>query len=171
MKTLFDTILREKIREYVKNRLDISDLIKDRNIKGENLSYAIIKELDIHDEDVSECNFAHAIIGTSDNIINFNRAILKNCCFMGTTFPGIVWARRADFRNCNFKDAFAPYVDYRYSMMQNSTFCNTIFSISSEKSHGACFSKDFFKDLADKWGLVFLYQEEYEKLINNQRKE
>lgn len=171
MKINFDEKYRFKIREMIKNKIDISEAIKDRNIKGEDLSGAIISELDIHDEDVTGCNFANCIIGRADNIVNFNRTIAQNCCFVRTVCSGRVWARRADFRGSNLKGAFLPYVDYKYAIMDNCNFCNTVFSLGTAYSYGASFSKDFFQDLGKALGLVILYKDEYEQLLNNKSKE
>ncbi len=145
--------LKEKIMIWVKNRKDISDLIKDVNIKGMDLSGAIIKELDIHDQDIRKTNFARAIIGTKDNIINMNRTNLRGCCFVRTQFPGKLWVRRADIRDCNFKGAYVPFADYKFARLEGCNFCDTVFSIGTQRAYGASFSPDFFKDLAKFWGI------------------
>lgn len=145
--------LRSAIKMHIKNKLDIAELIKGYQLEGEDLSGAVITFLDVADENISRCNFADAVVGTPSTVVNFNRVIAKECCFFRTTFPGKVLARQGDFRNSNFKGTFMPYVDYKYADMRNCNFCDCVFSIGSQKSYGAMFSEDFFKDLAQHWGV------------------
>lgn len=160
MKIAMSNDLKHKIKMSIKNRQDIADLIRNVNIKGEDFTGAIITELDVHDEDITGTNFTRAIIGQkgtkSGNMpwVNFNRAIARDCSFIRTTFPGIVWARRVDARGCNFKGAFMPYVDYKYANMKRCNFCDTVFSFGTQKSYGAVFSPDLFQDLAKFWGIT-----------------
>ncbi len=144
---------REQIQMYIKNRLDISELIKGYEIAGEDLSRSIITVMDVSDQDISRCNFSNAVIGTKDTIVNMNRVRAKECNFVRAIFPGEVWARQGVFRNSNFKGAFVPYVDYRYADFRNCNFCDCVFTISTPKSLGAMFSEDFFKDLSTHWGV------------------
>ena len=161
----FTNAIQEQIIEYKKSRLDISDLIKNVDISGQDLSNTIISRLDISDQDIKETNFANAILGTKDTIINVNRSTLDGSCLAGITCTGNVWARRTSFKNCNFKRAFVPYIDFRYADFRGASFCETIFTIGTEKAVGAIFDKDFFRDLAGKWGIVVLYESEYQELI------
>ena len=90
----FTNAIQEQIIEYKKSRLDISDLIKNVDISGQDLSNTIISRLDISDQDIKETNFANAILGTKDTIINVNRSTLDGSCLAGITCTGNVWARR-----------------------------------------------------------------------------
>lgn len=146
--------LKEQILQYKKKGLDIASLIQNVNIKGADLSGTFISYLDASDQDISGTNFANCKIGTADTVVNFNRTILDNCCFVGTTFPGVVWIRRARARNCNFERASFPFADYRYCDFRGSKFCDSIFSIGTEKGYGAVFDENFFKELAKYWGVT-----------------
>jgi uncharacterized protein YjbI with pentapeptide repeats len=143
--------LNEKIQTYIKNKLDISQLIKDVDIRNGNFCGAIITELDRPDGNISGANFTDAIIGTKNSVINLNRVIAKNCLFRRTIFPGEVLARLADCRGSNFEGAFMPYLDYRGTKLQNCIFCDTVFSIGSPKAINAEFGDEFFKILEQWW--------------------
>ena len=170
VKLLPTNALYEQIIQYKKKDLDIAALIENINIKGMDLSDAIISYLDVSDQDIQETNFANSIIGTKDNVVNFNRAIINGCCFAGTTFPGIVWLRRAYARNCNFKRMFAPYVDYRYTDFRGSSFCYCTWTIGTDKGLGAYFDDNFFRELSFYWGTKVISNELYNNLLEIKQK-
>lgn len=145
--------LRKKIKMYIKNHIDISSLIKDVSIKGEDLSRAIIKNFDRADDDISRCNLCEAVIGEDGKITNLNRIVARNINGQRLVFKGTVWLRRADVRNSNFKGAFMPQLDYRFSDLRGCDFCGAIFNFGSDKGVGAILGEDFFKDFAKQWGL------------------
>jgi len=145
--------LRKKIRMYVKNRIDISLLIKDVCIKGENLSNAIIKDFSRPDDDISGCNLACAIIGEEGKITNLNRVTAKNINCQKAVLKGIIWLRRADCRNGNFKEAFMPHLDYRYADLRDCDMCGAIFNFGSDKGVGAILGENFFKEFEKQWGV------------------
>jgi len=137
----------------MKNGLDISDLITGYDLKGEDLTGAIITKWDASSKDISECKFTRATIGSKDTTINLNRVKATNCSFIRTQFVGEVVARQANFQGSNFKGAFLAYFDYKYADLRRCDFCDSIFSIGTSKSLGAKFSTDFFKDLAAHWNI------------------
>ena len=160
MNKSMDNKLRAKILKYIKNGMDISDLIKDVDIAGEDFSRAIIKEFYRPGDDISNCNFTNAVIGEAGKTINISRAKAVGCNFKGATFPGLVMARRTDLRNCNFTSTNIPNSDYKFADLRGSDFCNTIFCIGTKRSYGAKFDKKFFKDLAKFWGVDITINEE-----------
>jgi len=129
--------VRLKIKSYIKNQLDISDIIKDYDISNEDLSGAVIKNISRVNEKINNTKFVRCIFGEKDNIINFSGSDLKGCNFSYATFNGLVWFRRSDLRNVNFNDAFIPYVEYQYADLRNATICNTVFRLSSKAGLGA----------------------------------
>lgn len=143
--------LREKIRTYIKNKLDISDLIKDVDIKGENLSRAIIKDFDRINDDISGCDLSYCIIGEEGKITNLSGTIMRDCNFKHTKFLGKVWLRRVDARGSNFTGAYIPYVSYEYGDFRGCKFCSTIFTIGSREGLKARFDKKIFEDLSKGW--------------------
>jgi len=153
MKKPMSNKLRKKIKMYIKNKLDISDLIKDVSIKGENLSRAIIKDFSRPDDDISGCNLCEAIIGEDGKITNLNRVIAKNMNCQRAVLKGKVWLRLANARNSNFKEAFMPQLDYRFADLRGCDFCGAIFNFGSDKGVGAILGDDFFKDFAKQWGV------------------
>lgn len=143
--------LRKKIKTYIKNKLDISELIKDIDIKKEDLSGAIISKFDRINDNISGCNLARAIIGKEGELTQLSNTKMLNCCFKGTRFLGRVWFRKVDARGSNFSEAWLPYVEYQYADLRDCTFCSTIFPIGSREGYKAKFSKNFFKELTKAW--------------------
>lgn len=144
---------KEEIQMYIKNQIDISPLIANYSIAGENFSNAIIKTFNRPDEDISGLILANAIIGEDGKITNLNRVIAHHCNFRRSTWKGNIWARRANLQYSAFTDAFVPYLDYRYADCRHCDFCNAVWQIGTEKGLGAQFSEDFFQDLAKYWNV------------------
>ena len=94
--------LRRKIKMAIKNRLDISELIKNVEIKGEDLSYAIIKDFTRVKCNISRAKFCNTIIGQKSKITNISDNIMKECNFGDTTFIGTVFMRRCNCRDIRF---------------------------------------------------------------------
>lgn len=143
--------LREKINSYRKNHLDISELIKDVSIKGEDLSYSKIKELYRVNSDISNCNFSHCEIGSEDTKVNIIGSKVINCNFESTIFIGNVWIRSCNAQNCNLKNADIHVVDFRNTNFMGSTFCNAIITIGTRQGIGVTFPPSLFKDLTKGW--------------------
>jgi uncharacterized protein YjbI with pentapeptide repeats len=144
-------VLREKIKMYIKNKIDISPLIKNMSIKDENLSGAIIKDIYRVNTNISNCNFSNATIGSDDKIATFLGCNMVNCNFEGTNFVGKTWIRNCDARNCNFKNSNVSLVDYRFTDFTGSTFCYAIIRIGSKTGLGCKFPKEMFYDLTKNW--------------------
>jgi len=143
--------LREKIKLYIKNGLDISDLIEGYDIRGENLAGAIIKRFNRFNQDISYCNLARAIIGEENQITHLSRATMIGCNFKDAVFKGKVWLRKVNAQNCTFDGAFLPFVEYQHGDFRHSTFCDTIWRFGSRAGHGAIFDSDL---ILKKWAIV-----------------
>ena len=78
--------LRKKIRLMVKNKHDISDIIENVNIKGEDLSHAIISRFNRTGQDMSRTNFSHATIGQEGVVTNLSGNKLRDCDFCHAHF-------------------------------------------------------------------------------------
>ena len=157
----------EEINMYIKNGADISPLIADYSVKGENLSNAIIKTFDRPDEDISGLILTGATIGEEGKVTNLNRTIAKGCNFRQTTWKGDVWARRADFSGTSFHSAFLPYMDYRNADMRHCDFCGAVYQFATERGLGVKYSDEFFEELGRFWNVIILRREEYENLMKN----
>lgn len=171
MKKPFDAHFRHQIKMAIKNKQDLAELLSDWCIRGQDLSNSIISWLDVCGEDLTGTNFANCILGTKDTEIKLCGTNLTQSCFIGTYCEGQVSARGANLSHCNFRNAFMPYVDYRLADLSHSIFCNTVFSIGSDRAVGSKFTTDVFRTLTKHWGLVVLQQEEYDKLVRNQKSE
>jgi uncharacterized protein YjbI with pentapeptide repeats len=137
--------LRQKIGEYKKAGMDISELIRGINIKGEDLSYAVISELAVPGQDISGANF------TASNVkLIANGARCQNCRFIRTQFLQGSSLRGADCRRANFYEASGGYLDYSYSDMRGANICGATFSFASRLGRGAKVSENIL-DLLKKW--------------------
>lgn len=145
--------VREKIKLYIKNQIDISSLIQNIDIRGEDLSRAIIKTFNRPDDDISRCNFCQAIIGEESKITNLNRIKALNCNFHRVKFKGTVWVRNADFRNSNFREADMVALDYKFSDFRNCDLCGVIIRMGSDRGMGAKVDQNFLQDLAGSWNV------------------
>jgi uncharacterized protein YjbI with pentapeptide repeats len=144
--------LRNKIRHYAKNGIDVSNIIEGYSLKGEDLSHCIIKNLQRIDEDLTGVNFAHAKIGNLNNqTIYFLRCKINDSNFDSITFIGKIWMRNCEVRNCNFRNGNLASVDYRNSDFRNSVFCDTIMKIGTAEGIGCIFSEGFFEALLPGW--------------------
>jgi len=145
---------RKKMAIYIKNKIDISVLIKDVNLSSENLSNAIISDLTISNQVIKNTNFSNAVIGTKEKIAIISGSVLTNCNFKAVKFPHAVYFRRNKCKNCNFDGAFMPYVSYQYTEFDSAcTFCATVFRLGSREGLGATFSDNFFRELSKFWGV------------------
>ena len=153
MKKPMSNDLRKKIAIHIKNRIDISALIKEISIKGENLSRAIITAFNRPGDDISGCNFCEAIIGEEDKITNLSSITGINTNWQRVIFKGKIWFRKANMKNSNFKGAFAPLLDYRFADLRNCNFCDMVINNGSSKATGAILDANFFKGFAEQWGV------------------
>jgi len=145
--------IRNKVNTYIRNGLDISELIQDCSIKGENLSRAIITKFNRLKDDMTGCNLSGAIIGTEGETSNLSGSIVKNCCFKGAKFKGKLVIRKSNVRGSNFTDCFMPYTQHQFSDFRGCKFCRAIIQIGSYESIGSKFDEDFFKDLGKSMGV------------------
>lgn len=152
MKPMSQT-LREKIKIAIKNGQDISDLIKDVDIRGEILDRAIIKDFNRFNGDISKASFVRAIIGEEGKVINLSHVNANGCNFKYAKFLGTLELRNARATNCNFCGAFIPSADYRNADFRGSVFCGTIFALSNWAGSGAKFDKKVFEMIFKHWGI------------------
>lgn len=138
---------KQHITIAIKNRQDISNLLVGYSIQGLNLSWAIIKTFNRIEDDLSNCNFSHAIIGQEKTITNLTSSILFHANFTKATFLGSTWlknvnARFANFTACSFNDLHYQYGDFRHTK-----WCGATFRLSTNHCKGAKFSGEFLVEL------------------------
>lgn len=149
--------IRKKIIDYKKSKRDISELIKDVNIKGEDLSYCIIKYLNRTNCDLRGVNFSHCKIGSNDKIVSLIQCDLSGSNFNHCYFVGTTFMRSCKVHLCNFKASDVAKVSYEHSDFgeedsQASNFCGAKITIGTNQGMGAKFPKQLFKDLMNGWG-------------------
>ena len=153
MKPPLSSAQRDQIKLYIKNKIDISPLIENYSVAGEDFTNAIIKTFDRPDEDISGIILSNAIIGEDKKITNLNRVTARHCNWRGSTWKGEIWLRKSDLRHTAFTNAFGPYFDYRYADLRHCDFCGAVFQIATPRALGAKFSEDFFQDMAKYWNV------------------
>jgi len=150
---IMSSVHREKVGMFIKNKIDISDLIDGYSVKNMNLAGAIITKWNVSERDISGVNLARAKIGSPNTTIFMNNTKARNCNCNQTQFIGKVMARRLDARGTTFLGAYMPYMDYRYANLEGCNFCDCVFSIGTAKAYGAKFDDKFFKDIGEFWGV------------------
>lgn len=156
--------LYKSIQYAIKNKADISDLIKGYDISNIDLTGCYVSKLDITGQTITGTNFSYSTLGTDTGGIVFNNCTLINCCFQDARFPGEVLARRTKFTGCNFTACYVPYLDARYAEFSGTTFCETVFRLSTRHYLGAKFDDKFIGALNHYWDVKIIKREEYEKL-------
>ncbi len=145
--------LRKKIKTYIKNKIDISPLIQDIDLKGEDLSGAIIKTFNRVEDDLSGCNFSRCIIGEEGKITNLSGTKFRNCNFRGTKFLGKIFLRHCDCRNSDFSEAWMPYVEGQFSDFRECKICEVFTRIGTDYWFKAKFDEGVLGDFPKMWGL------------------
>ncbi len=140
--------VRAKVNSYIKNGLDISDLISDYDIQGEVFVGAIIKTIDRIGQKVTNTNFYRSVIGSEGKICNFSNSDFKGCNFSRVRFKGTVWFRHADLRNCKFNNAVLENVHYQYADIRNISLCETVMKMGSKAGYRAKANWSMFTELA-----------------------
>lgn len=155
----FTNELRKQIDIRIKNGIDISDLIKGINIKGEDFSRAIIKEFNRVNDDISNCLFFQAIIGQENTITNLSGTRMRNTNFKQAKFLGETWLKGVDAKNSTFTSCYLPYPQYQNADFRGSNFCGVITKLSTGNYKGAKFDINFLREIADTLNLDVTFKE------------
>lgn len=140
VKKPFTNDLRQQINLYKKNGTDISFLIKDKTIKGEDLSYCKINNLYCVGEDISGTNFSNAEIKAQ-----FQKAIAHNCNFKKTIFLPGSSLKYGDFRGSNFEQAVVMQINYSHGDFRGCNLCNATMTLGDGYGSGAKIGLDNFR--------------------------
>lgn len=144
---------RQKIKTYIKNGLDISDLIKDYSIKHEDLSGARVKHFCRANDDMNGVNLTRAIIGEVGVVNNISGCKARGSRWCDADVRGVMFARKADFREADFSGAVLMNVEYQYSNFTRAKFCETCMRLGSDYGMGCIMDETFFADLTRGWNL------------------
>lgn len=139
--------LRTKIHLYIKERMDISELIKDVSLRGESLSGGIIKKFVRINDDLTDTDFSYCIFGEEQG-----EDIQISNCRARSNFKGIrvlskFIFRGNDARRANFIEAYLPYAEWQGSDLRGAKFCGVIICLGSVQMRGALFDDSFFENL------------------------
>ncbi len=155
--------LRDKIKMFIKNGNDISQLIEGVEIKNEDFRYAIIKRFDRIKDNLSGLNLSNATIGTKGKVVNLSNSIMHNVRFCDTEFIGKVFMRRCDCEDSDFSGANLSNLEYQYTNFARCKFCETIIRLGSDYGFNAKFDTNLFKDLTKNWNLDVRFKDENDK--------
>ena len=156
---------RKKIKTHIKNNLDISDLIKDYSIRGENLAGAQIKYLSRPNDDITGVNLSNTIIGAKGVINNISGCKGRNSNWNQCEVQGVMFARRCDFRNANFSGAILPNVEYQFTDFRYATFCETALRMGTDYGRGCKMDENFFRDLTRGWNIKVVFKTGTDKVF------
>jgi len=143
--------LKNKISGNIKNGADISDLIKGVDLRGADLGWAIIKDIQLNGVDIRGCNFSYTKIGNDSSNCFFINCNIDNCNFYGAEFVGKVSVRSCHAHNCNFKMANLAKADYQYTDFTGSNFCDSVLRIGTREGLGCILPTTLFEELCKGW--------------------
>jgi len=144
---------RKRIKMHIKNGLDISELIKDYSIKGEDLSGAKIKHFCRANDDMNGAIFNKCVIGEVGIVNNISGSKCRRTRWCDTVVNGVMFARKCDFREADFTGAVLMNVEYQYTNFTRAKFCETCMRIGSDYGLGCIMDETFFADLTKGWNL------------------
>jgi len=147
----FTNNLQKEIDIRIKNGVDIADLIEGIDIRGINLSGAIISKFNRANDDISNCNLSHTVIGKDGQTNDLCSVKAQNVIFKGAKFLGKTILRHADLRNSNLTETYIPYTEYQYADFRGCRFCACIMTIGSREGLKARFDKNFMDELSKYW--------------------
>jgi len=151
---------RQKIRTYIKNGLDISDLIEDYSIKHEDLSGARIKRFIRTNDDMNGVRLNKCIIGERGKVNNISGSRARRSQWCDTEVQGTMFARKCDFREADFSGAILTDVEYQYTDFRQAKFCECAMRLGTDYGLGCKMDQNFFRDLAKGWNLTVTLNEE-----------
>lgn len=141
--------LRNKIKNYIKSKIDVSDLLKDVSISGEDLSYAIVNNFDKSNQDISNCRLTGARIAKA----NLMCAIAKNVDFSYADLSDSncrkMVATNANFMRANCKDADLCFADLR-----GCNLCDITVTFSARYLYKTRLSNNIYGLLGRIWTVV-----------------
>jgi len=146
--------LRDRIKDYIKQGLDISNLIQDIDIKGEDFSYAIIKNFNRSNQNLSGLKLYMAQIGEEGKIMVISNNNMQNCNFTASKFIGKIFFRKNDCRNSKFNKADWSNVEYQFTDFRGCSFCDVIIRMGTDYGYKATFDEDMFTELTKYWIFV-----------------
>ena len=151
--------IREKIKRYIKNGIDISEVIRDVSIRGEDLSYAIIKDFTRVKDDMSGVRLTKAKIGVKGKVLVICNNKMINSFWDDAQFYGHILFRKNDCKNSNFSGAIMYDVEYQNTDFRHCKFCETAVRLGTTYSLGSKFSADLFSDLGRMLNLTITEKE------------
>lgn len=151
MKPKMTQEVRNTVRDYIKSKKDISPLIENYSLKGEDLSGAIIQNFNRANEDLSNINLARAIIGAELQVTDISYSNISGGNLYRTKFLGKVKANRVKAVNTNFNRAYFPHADYQYADFSGASFCGATFTIDGGSGKGCKFPKEVLEQLMKDW--------------------
>ena len=144
-----DRLLEEKIHQYIKSGKDISDLIKNQDLRGINLSHALISDFNVSNQDISGCRLVGAKIQNSKMIHTIAHNVQFNYAEM--QYSDLTYI---DAQNSNFLNANCAFVRFAYADMRGCNFCDVTMTLSPKWAFKAKFSKNMIDLLKRIWDIV-----------------
>lgn len=138
--------LKEKIRQYTKSQKDISELIKDIDIRNLDLSHSVISNFNVSNQDISGCRLVAAkiqhatMIRTVARNVQFNFAVMSyaNCSYLIAT-------------DCNFLNADCSFTNFRFADLRGSNICDATITLGPKYFFKTKISNNIFELLSRIW--------------------
>jgi len=127
-----DISLLNKIQSYIKSGIDISDLIKNQDIRNLDLSYALISDFNVSKQDISGCRLICAKIQKAQMIKTTARNVQFNYADMTDADISYIDARDSNFLNTNCTRTI-----YKYADLRGCNFCKATITLGPEYGYKA----------------------------------
>jgi len=152
--------VRKNIQKYIKNGLDISELIQGYTLANEDLSGAKIRKFNRSNDNLRGLNISRCVIGAPGVINNGSGSDWRGSKWCDTVVDGIFYLRRCDARDADFSGMVAINAEYQYTDFRGAKFCETCMRIGSEYGFKAKFDESLFKDWSRGWNLEITVKED-----------
>ena len=141
--------LRSKIKNYIKSGIAIDELIKDFLIKDEDLSYAVINNLDRSNEDISNCKLTGAKIVKANLMCTFARNVDFSYADLSDSNCRKMNAYGANFMRANCRD-----VDFCHADLRGCNLCGITATFSARYLYKTKVSSNIHELLDRIWTIV-----------------
>ncbi len=139
-----DITLQNRVQSYIKSGIDISELIKNQDIRNLDLSYALISDFNVSKQDISGCRLICAKIQKAQMIKTVAHNVQFNYADMTDANISYIDARDSNFLNANCTRTI-----YKYADLRGCNFCKATISLGPDYGHKAKVDHSLM-DLLDK---------------------
>ena len=145
-------LFKQQLADMIKQQEDVSNFIQGYNIKGLNLSRAIISKFIRINENISNTLFIDAIIGTEGEITSFQGCNISGSNFTRCLFKGTTWFKNTKMQNANFHYSSVLNGHWEGADMRNCDWCGILTRFDSQHYLRSIMSEEGIQRFCGVWG-------------------